>query len=187
MFSIHDPQGVKLLSRFSFNFSHLNENKFRRNFKECVGPICSCRLEIESTQHFFLRRHFYHVERSELLKSPYDIDLAINKQLKILLLMSLNHWAQISIITWQIEKYFLVVLLIYYLSRFFGFVLCVYMYIYTIPIYIYMCIIYIYIYIYMGSFKKYVTARGWGGIGLFCDKSLQKFWWVGRSHLYSGT
>ena len=37
-----------------------------------------------------------------------------------------------------------------------------------------------------GSFKKYVTARGWGGegIGLFCDKSLQKFWGVGGSHLY---
>ena len=34
-----------------------------------------------------------------------------------------------------------------------------------------------------GSFKKYVTARGWiggGGIGLFCDKSLRKFWGVGE-------
>ena len=40
----------------------------------------------------------------------------------------------------------------------------------------------------LGSFKKYVTARGWGrGIGLFCDKSLRKFWGVGGSHLYSGT
>ena len=99
LFSIHDPQGVKLLSRLRLNFSHLNENKFRRNFKECVSPIWGSRLEIESTQHFFLRCHFYHVERSELLKSLYDIDLAINEQPKILLLMSLNHWAQISIIT----------------------------------------------------------------------------------------
>ena len=79
LFSIHDPQGVKLLSRLRLNFSHLNENKFRLNFKECVSPISGCRLEIESIQHFFLPCHFYHVERSELLKNPYDIDLAINE------------------------------------------------------------------------------------------------------------
>ena len=41
--------------------------------------MCSCGFEIESTQHFFLRCHFYHVERWELLNSLYDIDLAINE------------------------------------------------------------------------------------------------------------
>ena len=60
-------------------YSHLNEHKFRHNFKECVSPMCSCGLEIESTQHFFLPCHFYHVEISELLNSLYDIDLAINE------------------------------------------------------------------------------------------------------------
>ena len=44
-----------------------------------MSPICGCGLEIESTEHFFLRCHFYHVERSELLNSLYDIDLAINE------------------------------------------------------------------------------------------------------------
>ena len=79
MFSVHDAQGVKLLSRLRLNFSHLNEHKFRRNFKECVSPMCGCGLKIESTQHFFLRCHFYHVERLELLNSLYKIDLAINE------------------------------------------------------------------------------------------------------------
>ena len=69
LFSIHDPHGVKLLSRVRLNFSHLNEHKFRHNFKECVSPMCGCGLGIESTPHFFLRCHFYHVERSELLNS----------------------------------------------------------------------------------------------------------------------
>ena len=41
--------------------------------------MCGCGLEIESTQHFFLRCYFYHVERSKLRNSLYDIDLAINE------------------------------------------------------------------------------------------------------------
>ena len=40
LFSIHDPQGVKLLSRLKF--SHLNEHKFRHNFKERARPMCDC-------------------------------------------------------------------------------------------------------------------------------------------------
>ena len=44
-----------------------------------MSPICGCGLEIESTQHFFLRCHFYHVERSELLNCLYETDLAINE------------------------------------------------------------------------------------------------------------
>ena len=79
LFSIHDPQGAKLLSRLRLNFSHLNKHKFRHNFKECVSLKCGCGLEIEATQHFFFRCHFYHVERSELLNSLYNIDLAINE------------------------------------------------------------------------------------------------------------
>ena len=79
MFSVHDPQGVKLFSRLRLNLCHLNQHKFRYNFKECLIPMCGCGIEIESTQHFFLRCHFYHVERLELLNSLYDIDLAINQ------------------------------------------------------------------------------------------------------------
>ena len=79
LFSIHDPQGVKLLSRLRLNFSHLNKHKFRNNLQECVSAMCGCGLEIESTQHFFFRCHFYHVERSELFNSLYNIDVAINE------------------------------------------------------------------------------------------------------------
>ena len=96
LFSIHDPQGVKLLSRLRLKFSHLNEHKFRHNFKECVSPMCGCRLEIESTHHFFLRCHFYHVERSELLNSLYDINLAINE---------LNEDSIINLVLFGSDKY----------------------------------------------------------------------------------
>ena len=44
LFSIHDPEGVQLLSRLGLNFSHLNKHKFRHSFKECVRARCGCRL-----------------------------------------------------------------------------------------------------------------------------------------------
>ena len=69
LFSIHDPQGVKLLSRLRLNLNHLKEHKFRHNFKECVSPMYGCESEVESTEHFFL----------ELRNSLYDIDLATNE------------------------------------------------------------------------------------------------------------
>ena len=69
LLSIHYPQIIKLFSRLRLNFSHLNERKFRHKFKESVSPMCAWGLELESTQHFFFRCHFYHIERSQLLNS----------------------------------------------------------------------------------------------------------------------
>ena len=34
--------------------SHLCEHKFKQNFQDCLNPICSCGLDIESTSHFLL-------------------------------------------------------------------------------------------------------------------------------------
>ena len=43
LFSIHDPTGVKLLTRLRLKFSHLNEHKFRHNFKDTV--VCGTATE----------------------------------------------------------------------------------------------------------------------------------------------
>ena len=53
-FAMHDPAGVKLLSRLRLKFSHLNEHKFRHNFKDALSPMCDCGSETETTDHFFL-------------------------------------------------------------------------------------------------------------------------------------
>ena len=50
-----------LPSLVRLNLSHLNEHKFRHNFKECVSPMYGFGLETELTQHFFLCCRFYHV------------------------------------------------------------------------------------------------------------------------------
>ena len=124
--------------------------------------MCGCGLEIESTQHCFLRCRFYHVERSELLNNLYDIDSAT------LISFCL---AQISIIKRQIAKYFLIVLLISKLlkdlmntyltidNRFLVFYIYIYiiLYIYIIILYIiYILYIFIYIYIYIYIYYIYI-------------------------------
>ena len=61
-----------------------------------MSPMRGCRLETESTQHFFLRCHLYHFERSELLNSLYARGLAINE---------LNVDSIINLILFGSEKY----------------------------------------------------------------------------------
>ena len=58
-FAIHDPAGVKLLSRLWLKFSHLNKHKFRHNFKDAPSPMCDCGSETETTDHFFLSCPFF--------------------------------------------------------------------------------------------------------------------------------
>ena len=74
LFSIHDPVGVKLLTRLRLQFSHLNEHKFRHNFKDCVSPMYDCGVETETTSHFFLRCQFFANERQKLHDDVYQID-----------------------------------------------------------------------------------------------------------------
>ena len=51
---IYDPLGVRLLNRLRLGFSHLREHKFRNNFADTLNPLCSCCLETEDTEHYFL-------------------------------------------------------------------------------------------------------------------------------------
>ena len=39
LLAIHDPVDVKLMSRLRLKFSHLNEHKFRHNFKDALSPM----------------------------------------------------------------------------------------------------------------------------------------------------
>ena len=59
IFNIYDPQRSRLLNRLRLGFSHLRQHKFRHNFADTVNPLCSCALETESTDHFFLHCQSY--------------------------------------------------------------------------------------------------------------------------------
>ena len=47
-FKLHNPIGIKLLTRLRVGLSHLKEHKFKHNFRDSIGPLCSCGNSIES-------------------------------------------------------------------------------------------------------------------------------------------
>ena len=69
IYRIHNPVGLKLLTRLTFGLSHLNEHRFNHNFQSSIDPLCSCSLAIESTTHFLLHCHHFSNIRSTLLNS----------------------------------------------------------------------------------------------------------------------
>ena len=79
LYNVHDPIGVKLLSRLRLQFTHLNEHKFRHGFNDTVNPMCPCGTDVETTEHFLLRCHCFSTQRSELFDYLYRLDLSFSK------------------------------------------------------------------------------------------------------------
>ena len=73
-YNIHNPIGLKFLTRLRLGLSHLNEHKFKHNFQDCVNPLCSCSLEIESLSHFFLHCHHFTNIHATLLHDLQSVD-----------------------------------------------------------------------------------------------------------------
>ena len=57
-----------------FKLSHLTEHKFKNGFNDTIDPTCPCGTEVETTEHFLLRCHFYSALRLELSKNVEKID-----------------------------------------------------------------------------------------------------------------
>ena len=77
IYAIHDISGLKLLTRLRLNFSHLNEHKFRHNFKDTINPMCNCGFEPETTDHYLLRCKLYTDLRLDLLNDIYTINQSL--------------------------------------------------------------------------------------------------------------
>ena len=63
LFSVYDPLGEKILTRLRLKFSHLKEHKFRHSFADTINPMCACGADVETTELFLLRCHFYSTQR----------------------------------------------------------------------------------------------------------------------------
>ena len=74
IFNVHGPVGIKYLTRLRLGLSHLNEHKFRHNFKDCLNPLCSCSLEVETVIHYFLHCHYYNIICRTLLDTVNEIN-----------------------------------------------------------------------------------------------------------------
>ena len=73
-FNCNNYKGIRLITRLRLGMSHLREHKFKHNFQDCLNPICSCGLDIESTSHFLLHCPSFNVERYTLLSTLNKID-----------------------------------------------------------------------------------------------------------------
>ena len=54
-FGINDLVDLKLITRLRLKLSHLRAHIFKHNSQDTLNPLCSCGLEIEDNEHFFLR------------------------------------------------------------------------------------------------------------------------------------
>ena len=66
IYNIYDPIEISL-TRLRLGLSHLNEHRFNHNFDNCINPLCTCTLEIESTTPFSLHCHLYRNIQKTLL------------------------------------------------------------------------------------------------------------------------
>ena len=76
VFSVHDPEGLAILTQLRFGLSALNLHKFRHNFKDTIHSMCLIHDGIEDTEHFFLSFHLYDVQRDDLLGTVSKILLS---------------------------------------------------------------------------------------------------------------
>ena len=69
IYNIHNPLGVKYLTRLRIECAHLKEHKFKHNFQDSRDPMCSCSSGIETTIHFFLHCAVFNNQRQTLKTS----------------------------------------------------------------------------------------------------------------------
>ena len=62
--NIHNPVGLKYITRLRLGLSHLNEHRFNHNFENCLSPECICSSENESTLYFFLHYHYIPIRKA---------------------------------------------------------------------------------------------------------------------------
>ena len=101
-YRIHNPVGIRLLTRLRLGLSHLNEHKFRHNFANCVNPLCSCSTEPETTLLFFLHCHnFLNIRRKlfDKVRLLHEILLQLNDEslLTVLLFGSKKYNEQVNV------------------------------------------------------------------------------------------
>ena len=80
IFDIHNPLGIKLLTRLRLGLSHLHEHKFRHCFQDTLNPLCECGKDIESTMYFFLHCTNFLIPRQTLFRKIRNIEDSILSQ-----------------------------------------------------------------------------------------------------------
>ena len=62
------------MTRLRLGLSRQSEHKFNHNFQNCINPLCSCAMDIESTSHFFIHCPLFDDKTITLLSTLNKID-----------------------------------------------------------------------------------------------------------------
>ena len=73
-FNCYNHKEIRIMTRLRLGLSHLREHKFNHNFQNCINPLCSCGMDIESTSHFFRHCPLFDDERITLPSTLSKID-----------------------------------------------------------------------------------------------------------------
>ena len=63
---MHNPHGIKLLTKLRVGLSHLRERKLGHNSQDSLDPFCSSGRHIETTIQFFVHCSNYSNQRKKL-------------------------------------------------------------------------------------------------------------------------
>ena len=80
VYYVHNSLCLKLLAWLRLGLSHLIQHKFNHNFQDCLNPLCSCSLVVDSVSHFFLHCQYYSNICSTLLNELQSIDTNLLNQ-----------------------------------------------------------------------------------------------------------
>ena len=75
--NFHNRIGLKFFTRLRLRLSHLDENKFKDNFRDCANLLCLYNLNNESLSHFFLHCHCFRSIPSTLFGNFRSVDVNI--------------------------------------------------------------------------------------------------------------
>ena len=109
-FAIHNPVGVKLLSRLLLKFSHLNEHKFLRNSKDAPSSmlcvIVALKLKLRN-RSLVLMLFIFCRKKKKLLNSLFEINVSL-KNLNDKMLLDIFVFGPTNIKTLSIRRHFLI-------------------------------------------------------------------------------
>ena len=74
-FNCFNNKGIKHIARLRLGLSHLRDHKLKHGILDCLNPVCSCGLDVETTCHYLLHCPNFTNERS----IPLSIVSTINE------------------------------------------------------------------------------------------------------------
>ena len=83
IFDIHNPYGIKPLTRFCLGLTHLYDHKFRYYFQDNLNGLCDGDKNDETITHFSLHCPSFHTPRQTLWNNGRNVNKQILSPAKI--------------------------------------------------------------------------------------------------------